>query len=716
MPSSSQLQQIAGFASDSPDSGGRVLVEGSTFVVSGPGGDITPGGTEGLFVDNTRVISRWKLTVDGETLEAMGGFDEEPFQGVFVSRAPVRSGKVEPTLLVERRRYVGSGMREDICVRNYAPEPAGISLTLEVASDMADLFEVKLGQRPAPRDITVATTARSWTARGRHGQADRHVKVTADDAAVANQGLSWRAVVDGHSTWRTSVEVTTGVDGTDAAARFPLGSKAETSVPARRIAQWRSAGPTLSSPSAGLVAAFERSQTDLSALRVRDRDNPDLEAIAAGAPWFMAVFGRDSLLASCMALPANPDLAVGTLRTLASHQGRRVEPISEEEPGRIVHELRPGADTDLALGATGRYYGSVDATPLFVMLLGEVERWGVPKAVVDDLLPAADMALEWIRSYGDRDGDGLVEYARRTDRGLLHQGWKDSADGINFADGRRAEPPIALVEVQAYVYGAYKARAEIAARRFDTTTAGRYERLAEAIKARINEDFWLPDARMYAVGLDRDKRPIDSKASNMGHVLWAGAADADKAEAVGAHLESPDFFSGYGLRTLAASMGAYNPCSYHNGSVWPHDTALAVTGLARYGQAERAQKIACGLMRAAAFFHGRLPELFCGFDASSYPSPVPYPNACSTQAWASAAPIALITALLGVEPDVPAGVVAVNPAIPAEWEHVELSHMPLADRHLSITAYADGTWEHSPISNLRVERSASPHGQHTLSP
>lgn len=694
--------EIAGFAADSPETGGRTLVEGATFVVCGPGGDISGEGAEGLFVRNARALSRWRLRVDGQPLEPLAGFTEQPFCGRFVARAPRRAGTVEPTLVVERRRYVGAGMREDIILHNHGPEAAGLSLSLELGCDLADLFEVKLGRPRSGREVNVEAGPQTWTARGRHGTGERTVIVTAPGAAVSTDALIWRTVVEPHGTWRTSVEVTIEVDRTTLSPRFTLDAPVERAAPAEGMSEWRRESPCLRVDSPSLSAAFYRSETDLSALRVSDPSAPDLPAVAAGAPWFMALFGRDSLITSWMTLPVNRQLAVGTLAALARYQGRSVDPLTEEEPGRILHELRLGVDSALALGGAERYYGSVDATPLFVVVLAELARWGAPAEVIDGLLPAADRALDWIARFGDRDGDGLVEYQRSTDRGLRNQGWKDSLDGINFADGTVAEPPIALVEVQAYVYAAYKGRSYLAARQGDRQAARYWSEQARTMKKRIDQRFWLPDQGFYAVGLDRDKRPIDSLTSNVGHVLWAGAAQADKAAVIAERLLSPEMFSGYGIRTLATTMGAYNPVSYHNGSVWPHDNALAVAGLVRYGLRRHAQRIAAGLIDAAAYFSGRLPELFCGFDKEDYQGPVPYPNACSPQAWAAATPIALVRAMLGLEPDVPAGRLSVVPAIPPEWGRLQLSGIPIGEEHLDVEVRPDGTWEARGLSTTKV--------------
>ena len=371
-----------------------------------------------------------------------------------------------------------------------------------------------------------------------------------------------------------SVQVMPVLDGVEIPPRYGTGQPIETSQPAARHEAWRQTAPTVSTPEERLSSVLATSAEDIGALRIFDPDHPDRVVVAAGVPWFMTLFGRDSLLTSWMLLPVDPTVALGTLQTLAHLQGSRVDPLTEEEPGRILHEVRSGLDAEMTLGGSNLYYGSVDATPLFVMLLGELRRWGLATADVDALVPHADRALEWIEEYGDRDGDGFIEYRRATDRGLINQGWKDSFDGINFASGNLAEPPIALAEVQGYVYAAFLARAHFAREAGDAEVARHWADRATAMKRRFNEAFWLADRGYFAIALDAEKRPVDGLASNMGHCLWTGIIDEDKAAAVVDHLMSPEMFTGFGVRTLGTTMGAYNPMSYHNGSVWPHDNAI----------------------------------------------------------------------------------------------------------------------------------------------
>jgi glycogen debranching enzyme len=365
----------------------------------------------------------------------------------------------------------------------------------------------------------------------------------------------------------------------------------------------------------------------------------------------MAIFGRDALITALQTLALDPALARGALRTLAEHQARDDDPFRDAEPGKIPHEIRHGPLARCGRLPYGRYYGSADATPLFLLALGEAVRWTGDLELARELLPAAEAALAWIDLFGDRDGDGFVEYERRSSGGLEHQGWKDSHDAVCFADGRPARGPIALCEVQGYVYAAKRAMARVYRRLGQAEPAGRLRAEAAALRERFNERFWLPEQGVFALGLDGEKRPIDAVASNAGQCLWAGIAKPDRAARLARRLLAEDLFSGWGVRTLSTRMAAYNPLSYHNGSVWPHDNALIAAGLARYGHAPEADAIIRAQLEAAAHFpEYRLPELFAGFPRGCGGFPVAYPRANAPQAWAAGAVILLAQTWLGLRP------------------------------------------------------------------
>jgi glycogen debranching enzyme len=665
------------------------LVEGSTFCVSDTAGRIRNDAPEGLFHMDTRVVGTWSVTVDGHEPEQLASFVRQPHHATFLGRARPRREGSESTLLVRRERYVGAGMREDIVLRNTAQEPAGVQVEVGVDTDFADLFAVKEGRthQQSPRESRIGEAVLELESRG---PTRRGVRIRTEGALLGPGKLVFRAVVPPRGEWVTTVQVLPTVDGAEVAARYPVDVSIEEAGPSVRLHEWEQRTPVAWGAADGLLTTLSRSGQDLGSLRIFDPDHPDRAAVAAGAPWFMALFGRDSLLTAYMALSIDQDLALGTLQTLARYQGTSEDPMSEEQPGRILHEMRFGKEATLALGGGNIYYGTADATPLFVTVLGELSHWGLPEQELLGLLPAADRALEWIDSFGDRDGDGFVEYQRLTDRGLRNQGWKDSWDGINFADGTIAEPPLALCEVQGYVYAAYRARSALARRLGDEDTAVRFQDRAAALKTAFNKSFWLPDRGWYAVGLDRDKRPVDALTSNIGHCLWSGIVDDDKAELVAEHLLSPRMFTGWGVRTLATDMGAYNPISYHNGSVWPHDNALVTAGLMRYGFVEHAQRVATGILDAAERFGGRLPELFTGLDRADFPSPVAYPSSCVPQAWASAAPLQLMRTLLRFDPAVPEREVHLDPALPASIPEVRIRNAPLGEARLDLAVTADG--------------------------
>jgi glycogen debranching enzyme len=683
-------------------SGLVTLLEGTTFCICESSGDIHPGGAQGLFVRDTRLISRLELSINGHRPEPLAPQSHEPFAFTFIGRMPPLPGLADSTLLVTRRRELNDGMTEEITLRNMSTEPLPVSLRIGLSGDFADVFEVKEGRAHGDAagvdGLTVGVDDDSIKLSREVGSHLRGATITgarhgSAELEVSASQLTWHAVVPPHGRWGTSLKVTPSLNGKDliefkSALAHPNGS--DPAGPRQRLADWRRQSPLVKASDLRLATVFAASTEDLGSLRIFDPEHADRAVIAAGAPWFMTIFGRDSLITSWMILPLDPSLALGTLRTLAGLQGTKVTPSTEEEPGKILHEMRFGMQASLWLGGSSVYYGSVDATPLFVMLLGELRRWGLDRRVVDELLPHADRALDWIVNHGDRDGDGFVEYARSTELGLANQGWKDSFDGVTFADGRIAEPPIALAEVQGYVYAAYLAKSHFCTEREDADGAAYWAQKAQDLKDAFNRVFWLPDKGYFALGLDKDKRPIDSMASNMGHCLWTGIVDAGKASAVARHLTGQDMFSGFGIRTLASSSCAYNPMSYHNGSIWPHDNAICAAGLMRYGFVREAQQVAVGILEAAEYFGGRLPELFCGFDRDEFNEPVPYPTSCSPQAWASAAPFHLLRTMLRFDPSVPVGKLWCDPAIPARFLPLRIESLHVAGARVSLDVRDDG--------------------------
>ncbi|MBU3067392.1 amylo-alpha-1,6-glucosidase [Nocardia sp. NEAU-G5] len=666
--------------------GAITLVEGSTFCLSDRVGDIEPGTSHGLFYRDARVVSRWELRVDGHRPDSLSVLSPEAFTARFILRRPPRAGVADSTLLVVRERLVAEGLSETVTLENLGHEPTAVVLELHADGDFVDLFAVKEGRGGHGRAEVLVTdsellfTDRSDRARG--------LAITSSEPPQILPGsLTWRIVVPPGGRWQTEIQAQPTM--ANQRVRLPVrpGEHYGASEPGRKIEAWRDTATKLTAGDPLLTAVLQRTESDLGALRIHDEMREGRTFVAAGAPWFMTLFGRDSLLTAWMALPLDVGLALGTMQQLAEMQGQRVDPLTEEEPGRIMHEIRRGPSGGLALGGE-IYYGTVDATPLFVMLLAQVRRWGANPEAVQTLLPAADAALDWIRRFGDRDGDGFVEYQRATDRGLINQGWKDSFDGINDIAGHVAEAPIALCEVQGYVYAALMARAELADEFGDPEDGEALRDQAAVLRAKFAEAYWIPERGWYAVALDRHKRRVDALTSNVGHCLWSGIATDEHAEQIVKHLSSPRMDCGFGVRTLASDMGAFNPMSYHNGSVWPHDTAITVAGLMRYrhipGAVELATRLSDGLLDAASAFGGRLPELFCGFPRSRFPAPVPYPTSCSPQAWASAAPLLLVRSFLGLEPDAPRRTLTLLPHLPERWGRVELTDLRLGGTVLDL--------------------------------
>jgi glycogen debranching enzyme len=575
------------------------------------------GGVDGLYVADRRVLSRLVVTVGGVRPLPLTAGRRGAAGARFVA---VAAGDPDPTLTVERIRTVTpDGGTERILVHNRGRDPVTTTLAITIASDLAPIAAVRAGEDTAGPAVEPLPDGAEWTADDGfwvrlHGST--HCELTLAPGETFATTLTVRA----------TPPRTTGFQ-----ARAP-----------REAAPW--AGDPLQVRSADhrLDALVAQGIEDLGALLLSDDGDP---YCAAGSPWYMTLFGRDSLWTARLALPLGYELAAGTLRALARRQGVRHDPVTEEEPGKIPHELRPAHATNWLPPV---YYGTVDATPLFVVTLAEAWRWGMPASEVAALLPAAEKALDWLGSF-----DGFVSYRGSADK-LVNQGWKDSADGIQHADGRSAAPPIALCEVQAYAFQAAMSGADLLDA-FGRAGGDRWRRWAGLLAERFRERFWLEDYP--AIALDGTGEPVDGPASNLGHLLATGLLTAEEEEKVARRLAELD--SGWGLRTLTDRAAGFNPLSYHVGSVWPHDTAIAILGLVRSGHGEIAARLAGGLVAAAPRFGFRLPELFAGYDATD--PPTPYPAACSPQAWAAAASPALATALLGLQVDVPAGNVAVRP-------------------------------------------------------
>lgn len=663
------------------------LVAGRAFCLSHPDGQIRPEApTDGFYFADTRFLTRLEVSVDGHSMEPLTHTVIDPHSAVFVTRLQDGLGR---QLLLIRRRFVGNGLREDLEIVNPTHDPIHIDLGVDVAADFAHIFSVKAGSPVSAEGIRTTVTANGMSFVTDQPRRSVAVEINPDHFTVDPRGRIHLALeIGGQQHQTVCLQARVGLDGDSLEPAYRCGEPVAAGVPARRLEKWRVRSPDIVTSNPIVQRVFSQSLEDLAALRIFDPAHPERAVVAAGAPWFMTLFGRDSLLTAWMALPFAPELAAGVLLTLAEMQGDRDDPETDQSPGKILHEIRhrDGAGTGWREGDI--YYGTVDATPLFVMLVAEAKRWGaLSDEQIEYLRPAVTKAVAWMEGPGDLDGDGYLEYARRSTNGLANQGWKDSWDGINFSDGSLPQGPLALAEVQGYAYAAFIGAAELAADNGDTDESSRLIARAERLKQSFNKDFWLKERGWIAVGLDGAKRPIDALASNLGHCLWTGIVD-DRSAASATVLAAPDMFSGWGVRTLATSMGAYDPISYHNGSVWPHDTAIAVAGLARWRHTSDASAIGFSLFEAGMATGGRLPELFSGIDRETVPTPVSYPSACAPQAWASASPLLVLRALLGLEAD--NGRLIAGDEAPSWLVDTALSGLRVGDRLFDVTIDRSG--------------------------
>lgn len=648
--------------------GARVVISaGAVFCISAPNGDIDRRTREGFYAHDTRFLSELKVTVEGRPLEPVGeGRFDQSVSSFYGSNRGTRALPAESVSVV-RDRYVSHGLHEDIHVVNHSRQRRTLQLTITFDADFADIFQVRLGHvRKTGRLKAEVNAAGSLVLTYRRGSFVRATHIT---CTAAEGGPEWRAKTAvfhldllPKASWRACVTVLPVVDRVPPAGMpcvetilgTPFGAyKAGEPRPIHVLHPGASerpleALPQLRSNHRGIIQAYEQAVADLRALRIPHQSGHYI--LAAGLPWFMAVFGRDSIISAIQTKLLDPDLMVGTLEVLASLQAKRRDRFREAEPGKILHEVRAGELSVLEDVPHSCYYGTVDATPLFLRLLWEAVHALQDRSLLERMLPVAEAALRWIDRYGDRDGDGFVEYERRTRHGLRNQGWKDSGDSISFEDGRLAQGPIALAEVQGYVYDAKRKMAELYRLVGRPRTARRLEREAEELRERFEAAFWMPHKRFYALALDGQKQQVDSITSNPGHCLWSGIVSPERARFVVERLMAPDMFSGWGIRTLSTDMVRYHPLSYHNGSVWPHDNAIIAAGMAAYGFAEEAARVAMAMVDAAVVFPShRVPELFAGYPRREYSFPVPYPEANAPQAWASGAIIYLVEILLALE-------------------------------------------------------------------
>ncbi|HXX67298.1 MAG TPA: glycogen debranching N-terminal domain-containing protein [Polyangiaceae bacterium] len=656
-----------------------VCARGSMFLVTTQQGDIAPAGARelGLFLRDTRFLSHYELDFSSGSPVRLSAETSNPAYNqvdLMLSDAEREETLDDPTNFfhIRRRQMLDGGLIEEIVLTNFLMRTFELQIELRFGADFADIFEVRGAQRSKrgrlhdPR-IEGTSVVLSYT-----GLCGTRYETLVSFGLVPSELTEDRAVFEMSLAPDRNAQLEVRVLPVVAATTrsrpgVSFARRADSLANEEHV--FRAASTKYVCDDAGLQAVLDRAIADLYALRVQFDQHT---IVGAGIPWFCAPFGRDSLITAYEALTLNPDFATDTLRTLAAFQGRKFDSVTEEEPGKIFHELRFGEMAKCGEIPHSPYYGSIDATPLFVVVADAASRFAHDRALLQELRPAIEAAIGWIDARSE-NGAKLVRYERGTPRGLLNQGWKDSRSGVSFPDGRRAAPPVALIEVQGYCVDAYARATGIFHALGDEEAARRCERSAGTMSEMVNRVFWMPEANRYAYAIDGADRLVPTIVSNVGHLLWSRVAPPDRATCTARTLLASSSFSGFGIRTLASEQPVYNPLSYHNGTVWPHDNALIVRGFVRYGLYDEALRVFEGLHAAMSYYRDhRLPELFCGIGKRSGPL-VRYPVACSPQAWASGAPLLLIQSILGLRPDAPRGrLVVKNPRLPRTLRKLEL--------------------------------------------
>jgi glycogen debranching enzyme len=670
----------------------QVIKDDRTFLVTDRFGDIPPGNTAalGLYHMDTRFLSGLELVVNEVKPLLLHSSTERNYSQIVELTYPFESIDREglhrkENVSVQRHRVLSGSLFERIRVRNFGTKARTLKLTVDFAADFLDIFEVRGLFRENRGQHQPSEVERSRVTLSYRGLDGGLRSTTLRFSPAPDELDESRAVfsleIQPAEGFELVVEAVPRVEGT-AGSRATM-QQAEERL-GREYTRWRKRCTRFKTSNVQLSQFLDRAILDLRMLTAHDDDGT--EYIDAGVPWYSALFGRDALITAYQALAVNTDLAWSTLRGLAALQGKKDDEWKEEEPGKILHEARVG---ELARAGTiphTPYYGAVDSTPLWLSVLHGAYRWTGDLEAVRELWPNVLAALDWIDEHGDLDGDGYVEYRRRSERGLDNQGWKDSGDAIAHVDGTLAEPPIALVEVQGYVYQAKKNIARLARDLGEPDLAERLDKEAEELKVRFNRDFWVEEQGFFALALDGSKRPVETLTSNPGHCLWSRIVDDDKAARVVRRLLSPGLSSGWGIRTLAAKQAPYDPIGYHTGSVWPHDNALIAHGMRRYGFDREARQVLDQLALAGAFFpYARFPEVFCGFSTDEVPVPVQYPVACRPQAWASGSPLLMVRSYGGFSADAPGGKLYIDrPHLPAWLQRIEILGMRVGKARIDL--------------------------------
>lgn len=678
----------------------QVIKQNEVFFLTDEDGNVSGSakGILGVFTDDTRFLSQFVVEVENLEMEVLSSRVSKNFVGTIrlANRAVIEHGEVQvwrESVGLERRRFIYDGVvYETLSFRNYNTYPVRIELAIRAASDYAHMFACRGYEEGAKGDFHPVVLAEG-TARFGYTGLDKVVRNT--DINFTPAPHEWSAV-EGVLNARYAFEIAphggheiavTIVPELDGKRGEPIDRATALQNVEESFAAWGEETTKVVTDNEAFNRLYDRSRYDMFALLT---DLGDGRFPVAGVPIFAVPFGRDSLIAAWQTAVVQPEIMRGTLKTMARHQGTKVDAWREEQPGKILHEIRYGELANLNIIPHTPYYGTIDATPLFLVLAAEYFYWTGDEEFLRELLPNIERALEWCDQYGDRDGDGYVEYFHESNKGVSNQGWKDSEDSVVHRSGELAEASIALSEVQGYVYDAKVRLASVFERLGQAEKATALREQAAALRARFAEDFWMDDEKYVALALDKYKAQVGSVSSNPGHNLLSGLLTKEQAAHVAKRLLADDMFSGWGIRTLSAKEKAYNPMSYHNGSVWPHDNSLIVMGLKRYGFHAEVERVMEGLIEAAGHFaYDRLPELFCGYD-SGEGHPVSYPIACSPQAWAAGTALTFVRVMLGLMPDVPAGIVTVSPSLPKGIDHMEVTNLRVGSGFLDLLIQKEG--------------------------
>ena len=671
----------------------QVIKDGRTFLLSDRFGDVPEENSAalGLYHRDTRFLCRLELMLNEAKPILLHSSTESNFSQLVELAYPVQA--VDPTglerrgnLSLQRQRVLGTTLHERIRVRNFGSDAREVRLALAFAADFLDIFEVRgfvrerRGQEQPPEVERSRVTLRY---RGLDGDVRSTIlRFSPAPEELSEERASFRFELPAGAEQEIVLEITPDISSSPTERR----SMGETTDRlSREYSGWKKRCARFRTTNPQLQGFLDRAIMDIRMLTSHDDDG--VPYLDAGVPWFSTLFGRDSLITAYQALAVDPELAWGTLRGLAEHQGKQRDTWREEEPGKILHELRDGE-----LARTGEiphtpYFGTVDATPLWIVLLAYAYWWTGDAGRVKEVWPHALAALRWIDEYGDSDGDGYVEYQKLSEHGLDNQGWKDSHDAIVHPDGTHAEGAIALAEVQGYVYAAKAELARVANDMGEVELGLKLAREAGELRQRFNRDFWLEREGYFALALDGNKEPVRTISSNPGHCLWSGIVDEELAPRLARRLVSPALSSGWGIRTLGTRQGAFDPIGYHTGSVWPHDTALIAHGLKRYGFDSEARKVLDQLALAGAYFpYSRFPELFCGFSREEVPVPVQYPVACRPQAWASGTPLLMVRSYAGFKADAPNKRLFIQrPQLPRWIDRVDVLGMRVGEARLDLS-------------------------------